>query len=110
MLIFSDRFTPEMALTILQSTDQFVGALDLQGHLIYANQTALSFIDSQWSDVAGQLFWDTPWWNFDAQLREKLKNIISTVAQTLMPQGLQVVHRSADGNDYSFYLKSRQNL
>ena len=117
MLIFSDRFTPEMALTILQSTDQFVGALDLQGHLIYANQTALSFIDSQWSDVAGQLFWDTPWWNFDAQLREKLKNIISTVAQTLMPQGLQVVHRSADGNDYSFYFtlkplfdKSQQHI
>jgi len=103
MDFLSNGFTSEMAMTILESSDQFVGALDVEGKIIYANQTALSFIGAQLTDVAGLCFWDTPWWNFDAQLQQELRDVIESTRISLKSQGMQVQHRSAQGNTHYFY-------
>jgi len=46
---------------IFETSHQYQLLLDLAGHLVYANRTALAGICSEASAVIGQPFWETPW-------------------------------------------------
>ena len=46
---------------IFETSNQYQGLLDLQGHVLYANATSLAGIRAEASDVAGKPFWDAPW-------------------------------------------------
>lgn len=46
---------------ILETTNQHLGLLDLEGRVLYANVTALAAISATPDDVLGLPFWHAPW-------------------------------------------------
>ena len=55
---------------IFETSNQYQAFLDLKGNVIYANKTALAGIQSVVADVAGQPFWDSPWFSATPGARE----------------------------------------
>lgn len=66
---------------IFDHASQFMGMLDLEGHLVEVNRTALAFAGCERAAVIGQPFWDTPWWR-DAgdEIRDQLRHAIARAA------------------------------
>ena len=62
--------------TILHSSFQFVGLLDLKGILLESNLSSLNFAGVKPEDVNGKPFWKTVWWKHSPELRKKLKESI----------------------------------
>jgi len=56
---------------------QRVAVLDTKGNLVSVNQTALALVNKKPADVIGLPFWETPWWEGDTRLQEKLKEAIT---------------------------------
>lgn len=65
--------------SILETTNQYQGLLDLQGHVIYVNGTSLAGIAASAADVLGTPFWDTPWFSGTPGMRETVLNIFEAV-------------------------------
>ncbi|SLM32852.1 putative Histidine kinase [Desulfamplus magnetovallimortis] len=55
---------------------QFSGVLSPSGIIQDVNQTALDLIGCSALDVKNRFFWETPWWNHDAEVQRKLKKSI----------------------------------
>jgi PAS domain S-box-containing protein len=66
---------------IFNQTFGLLGLLDAGGILLDVNQTALDAIQAQLSDVIGQKFWDTPWWNHSLQAESLVKGAIERGAK-----------------------------
>ncbi|MBD2498065.1 PAS domain S-box protein [Nostoc sp. FACHB-280] len=66
---------------IFNGTFQFSGLLTPEGNLLEANQTLLDFGGLQASDVVGQLFWETPWWQISPIIPQQLKQAIAIAAR-----------------------------
>ena len=60
--------------TILETSNQYQGLLDLQGRVLYANATALAGIRVRAKDVAGVPFWDAPWFSETEGMRDFVMN------------------------------------
>ena len=58
----------------------FIGLLEPDGTLMDANRPALEFIDRELADVAGEPFWETPWWTHSSELQASLKDWIERAA------------------------------
>ena len=65
---------------IIDNSLELQGLLTSDGKLIEANKTSLDFIGVDKETVLGRYFWDTPWWNHDPALQEKLRDAINRVA------------------------------
>jgi PAS domain S-box-containing protein len=65
--------------TILETSNQYQGLLDLEGNLIYANRTALAGIQATASDVAGRPFWGSRWVSATPGAGEAISNAFSAV-------------------------------
>jgi PAS domain S-box-containing protein len=63
--------------TILETSNQYQGLLDLEGNVIYANRTALAGIQATAWDVVGKPFSDAPWFSTTPGAREKVSNAFS---------------------------------
>ncbi len=59
---------------------QLRGLLDPEGRLLTANNTALSFAGITEDEVIGKWFWETPWWQHTAEVREQLKSSIKNTS------------------------------
>ncbi|MFN6485273.1 MULTISPECIES: PAS domain S-box protein [unclassified Nostoc] len=66
---------------IFNNTFQFTGLLTLDGILLEANQTALSFGGLKLEDVINRPFWEAHWWTISPQTQEELKQAIARAAQ-----------------------------
>ncbi|AFY95348.1 PAS domain S-box protein [Chamaesiphon minutus] len=60
---------------IFEQSFELMGIVSLDGVLLEVNQTALDSISARKEDIAGQYFWDTPWWHTE-QLQQQLKEAI----------------------------------
>jgi PAS domain S-box-containing protein len=60
--------------TIIETSNQYQGLLDLDGNVVYANKTALAGIYAGLPDVAGKPFWDTPWFSATEGMRDVVHN------------------------------------
>jgi len=58
---------------ILNSMFIFVGILDQQGVLLYANQVALERASLTETEVIGKSFADTYWWSYSPEVQERLR-------------------------------------
>lgn len=58
---------------ILETSNQYQILLDLHGKLIYANATALADIKSGMDALAGQSFWDSPWFATSTGMDQAVK-------------------------------------
>ncbi len=65
---------------IFNSTHQFIGLLDPDGTLLQVNQTALNFGGLRKEDVVGRPFWDSYWWRYSTEVRNRLKAAIRDAA------------------------------
>lgn len=65
--------------TILETSNQYQGLLDLEGNVVYANRTALAGIQATMSDVVGKAFWDSPWFSATPGAGETVLNAFSAV-------------------------------
>ncbi|MBR0828686.1 PAS domain S-box protein [Bradyrhizobium manausense] len=65
--------------SILETSNQYQGLLNLAGELLYANNTALAGIKAEPSDVVGKPFWDTPWFTATAGLPATVREAFNTV-------------------------------
>lgn len=77
-------------------TFQFLGLLDQDGRIVDANKTALDFIRKKMSDVAGEFFWDTPWWTHAQTESVRLKQGIAK-AQNGELVRFNTYHLNAEG-------------
>ncbi|MFB2969409.1 PAS domain S-box protein [Aerosakkonema sp. BLCC-F183] len=66
---------------IFDSAFQLMGLMTPDGTLIKANQTALDVIKAEPKDVIDRLFWETPWWPENPEIRNRLQTAISEAAQ-----------------------------
>jgi PAS domain S-box-containing protein len=66
---------------IFENMFQFIGLLSPDGRLLEANQTALIAADAERSQIIGQFFWDTPWWQTPHDTQAQLKQAIAQAAE-----------------------------
>ncbi|SHE73515.1 EAL and GGDEF domain-containing protein [Desulforamulus putei] len=50
------------------------------GTLLLVNETAAGYIHMRPEELVGKKIWDTPWWNYDIQVIEQLKNAVQKAA------------------------------
>ena len=65
--------------TIIETSNQHQGLLDLAGNVVYANKTMLASVSARLSDVAGKPFWDTPWFSATEGARGIVRDAFATV-------------------------------
>lgn len=82
--------------SIMDNTFQLQGLLSPDGKLIDANETALRMIDVSRESVLGRNFWETPWWNHDPVLSEKLRQALAEAATGKFIR-FEAVHFDASG-------------
>jgi PAS domain S-box-containing protein len=64
---------------IFEQSFELMGIVSLDGVLLEVNQTALDSIEALREDIAGKLFWETPWWHTE-QLQQQLQAAIARAA------------------------------
>ncbi|MBI2349646.1 MAG: PAS domain S-box protein, partial [Deltaproteobacteria bacterium] len=91
---------------IFDQTFEFVGLLSPDGTVLEANQTALKFRGLKRADVVGRPFWETAWWDFSLETRERLKAAVAEAAQGKFIR-YETAHRDRDGvvGTFDFSLK-----
>jgi PAS domain S-box-containing protein len=65
--------------SILETSNQYQGLLNLAGELLYANSTALAGIRAGPSDVIGKPLWETPWFTATEGMAATVREAFSTV-------------------------------
>jgi PAS domain S-box-containing protein len=71
----------KIARVTLDSMVQFVGLLDAHGTVIEINKVALDAVGIKLSDVEGQPFWTTFWWQVSPEINQLLRDSIARAAQ-----------------------------
>jgi PAS domain S-box-containing protein len=81
---------------IFDQTFQFVGLLEVDGTVLEANQTALTFAGVTLHSVVGKPFWDTPWWSHSTELQERLRDAIALAGGGRIVR-FEATHPDVDG-------------
>lgn len=66
---------------IFNNTFQFTGLLTPEGIITNVNQTALSSMNLQLSQVVGYYFWETAWFNSSHQIQKQIQTMIQQAAK-----------------------------
>ena len=75
------RDRDKMARTIVDSMVQFVGLLDAEGTVVDINKATLDAAGLTLSDVEGQPFWTTCWWQVSSGINAELRDMIARAAK-----------------------------
>ncbi len=90
---------------IFEQSFELMGIVSLDGVLLEVNQTALDSIAARREDIAGKLFWETPWWHTE-QLQQQLQDAIARAGQgEFMRYEVQFAHPSGVMLTTDFSLK-----
>jgi PAS domain S-box-containing protein len=81
---------------IFDQTFQFVGLLEVDGTVLEANQTALTFAGVTLQSVVGRPFWDTPWWSHSTDLQERLREAVALASGGRIVR-FEATHPGVDG-------------
>ncbi|MFB6236158.1 MAG: MEDS domain-containing protein [Halopenitus sp.] len=76
----------------------FVGILDPDGTVRRINETALEFTDADESALRGEKFWDCPWFDHSAELRDELREVVGRAADGEYVRA-ELPHRGPDGEE-----------
>jgi PAS domain S-box-containing protein len=71
---------------IFEQSYQLVGILSPDGKVREVNDTALRFGDHEKSQIIGQPFWETPWWQACQESRDRLREAITSAAAGTLVQ------------------------
>ena len=75
------QYRQKVARITLDSMVQFVGLLDVQGTVREINKVALDAVGIKLSDVEGQPFWRTFWWQVSEEINATLRHSIARAAK-----------------------------
>ena len=64
---------------ILETSNQYQGLVDLDGRLLYANNTALDGIKARSADVIGKPLWEAPWFTGTQGMSAIVREAFNTV-------------------------------
>lgn len=64
---------------VIDNLFSFVGILNPDGTLIYANQSPLEAAGIRLADVQGKKFWDCYWWNYSPAVQKQLQQSVARV-------------------------------
>ena len=65
---------------IFDQSFQFTGLMEPDGTLIEANASSLDIVGLDEEEVLGEPFWETPWWQFDAETPDKIREAVERAA------------------------------
>ncbi len=82
---------------VFDESSELVFVAQPDGTLSQANRSALTIAGVVAEEVVGKPLWDTPWWNHDPQLRERVKSAVGDAARGL-PVRFEATHRRHDGS------------
>lgn len=82
---------------LFNQSHHLIGLMQVDGTLIKANSTALEFAGIKESDVIGCPFWETPWWNYSEEQRERLRHAVIEAAHGNLVR-FETYHLDADGH------------
>ena len=80
---------------------QLMGLLTPSGVLLKSNRTSLEFSGLDESQLVDKLFWESSWWNQDAQLQSQLREAVAQAAAGNLVR-FEVTHRAADASLHYF--------
>ena len=86
--------------SIMDNSFQLQGLLSPDGKLIDVNATALQMIGATRKSVHGLNFWETPWWNHDPDLSEKVRQAVAGAATGEFIR-FEATHVDASGKSHS---------
>ncbi len=69
---------------IFEQTFQLIALLTPDGVLLEANETGLGFCGVAAPEVIGKPFWETPWWSFSEEQRQRLREGIISAASGML--------------------------
>ncbi|MGA1873406.1 MAG: PAS domain S-box protein [Thermoplasmatota archaeon] len=96
----------ELLSAAFDTTMMWTGLLEPDGRIILPNQQSADFVNMKKEDLVGLLFWETPWWKDDPELREKVKRSISK-ARRGEDIRFDVQHSDLDGSLHDIELSIR---
>src|SRR3954469_25063340 len=64
---------------IFETSNQYQGLLNQQGDVVYVNKAALEGIRSEAAEIIGTPFWETPWFNGTAGMRDVVYDAFAAV-------------------------------
>jgi PAS domain S-box-containing protein len=73
------RSNEAMMRAIFETSHQYQWLLDLKGHVLYANKTALAGIRSDGTDITGKPFAETPWFTPASGQRDAVRKAFAAV-------------------------------
>jgi len=82
---------------VFDQASELVFLTRTDGTLIQANRSALAAAGATQEAVAGVPLWDTPWWNHDPQLQDRLKGAVRDAARG-SPVKFEATHPRLDGS------------
>jgi PAS domain S-box-containing protein len=91
--------------TIFETSYQFQGLIDLDGTLLDANATSLDAIGCRLSDVAGETFWETPWFSETPGMPEMVRDWFERAAKGAIMRGEIVVTLRGAPRSFDFSLR-----
>jgi PAS domain S-box-containing protein len=91
--------------TIFETSYQFQGLIDLDGTLLDANATSLEAIGCRLSDVAGENFWETPWFSETPGMKEMIHDWFHRAAKGAIMRGEVVVNLRGEARSFDFSLR-----
>ena len=74
------RESGEKLRAVFDSTFQFTGMMTPEGILIDVNRTALEFVGARRVDLLNRPFWETPWWQGNAERVQRVREAIASAA------------------------------
>ena len=86
---------------IFDNAFQLMGLMTPGGTLLESNRTSLAFSGLDESDVVDKIFWESPWWSYNSDLRQQLKEAVAKAAAGAFVR-FEVTHKSADDSLHYF--------
>jgi PAS domain S-box-containing protein len=81
---------------VFDNSLQYMGLLDREGRVLTSNQAANALVGCTAEEVAGQPFWETPWWRHDPAQAEQIRLGVQAAARG-EPFRMLVTHPDLDG-------------
>ena len=83
---------------MLDSSMQFIGLLDIDGHVLHLNRQVHELLGFPLDALMGQAFWQISLWSHSLELQTDVRNAI-TQAALGVPSRFETIHQRADGSE-----------
>ena len=86
---------------IFDHSFQLMGLMTPAGTLLESNRTSLEFCGLEESALINKLFWESPWWTHNAELKSRLREAVARAAAGELAR-FEITHRAGDDSLHYF--------